>query len=103
MEPPLQLKNALAKGIAKSLEDIKTFKTGIQDDLDHQIANICFKTLRYIIERKVEEEILRDQILQYLDKIKDNPLNGDLEFIKEEALDFCKKRKLSLTKRNRMT
>ncbi len=45
---PLKLKNNLAKGIKKSLEDIKTFKTGIQDDLDHQIANICYKTLRYI-------------------------------------------------------
>ena len=44
---PLKLKKALADKINQSLEN-DTFKTGIQDDLDHQIANICFKTLRYI-------------------------------------------------------
>jgi hypothetical protein len=43
----LKLKKNLATGIKKSLQD-DTFKTGIQDDLDHQIANICYKTLRYI-------------------------------------------------------
>ena len=46
---PLKLKNNLAKGINRSFEK-NTFKTGIQDDLNHQIANICYKTLRYIDE-----------------------------------------------------
>ena len=35
--------------------------------------------------------ILRDQIVEYLHRIKMNPDLGDLKFVKEKTLDFCKK------------
>ena len=34
------------------------------------------------------------QILDYLLAIKKTPLNGDLAYVQEESLDFCRKRKL---------
>lgn len=38
--------------------------------------------------------ILRDQIIDYLQKIKTNPNVCDLPFIKEKSLDFCRKQAL---------
>tara|TARA_R110001592_G_scaffold17829_6_gene74614 strand:+ start:5625 stop:6998 length:1374 start_codon:yes stop_codon:yes gene_type:complete len=40
------------------------------------------------------DTILRDQVVQYLSKIKASPNLGDLKFVKEKALDFCKKQSL---------
>lgn len=54
-----------------------------------------FKLLATMV-KKIESEVLRDQIIKYLIKIKKEPLNGDLEYIKETALDFCKKRSLAI-------
>jgi len=44
--------------------------------------------------REGTDIILRDQIVEYLHRIKVNPNAGDLDFVKEKALDFCKKRAL---------
>ena len=38
--------------------------------------------------------ILRDQIIEYLMRIKSNPDAGDLQYVKDKALDFCKKQAL---------
>lgn len=38
--------------------------------------------------------ILRDQIIDLLQRIKTNPDSGDLPFIKEKSLDFCRKQAL---------
>jgi len=35
--------------------------------------------------------ILRDQIVDYLQRIRHNPSMGDLEYVKDKALDFCRK------------
>ena len=37
---------------------------------------------------------LRDQVIDYLQRMKQNPDPGDLPFIKEKSLDFCKKQAL---------
>ena len=37
------------------------------------------------------DTILRDQIVDYLQRIRHNPNMGDLEYVKEKALDFCRK------------
>ena len=37
------------------------------------------------------DTVLRDQIIEYLQRIRHNPDMGDLEYVKEKALDFCKK------------
>jgi len=38
--------------------------------------------------------ILRDQIIEYLQRIKTNPDIGDLEYIKDKSLEFCRKQAL---------
>jgi len=55
-----------------------------------------FKTIVLLVKEKVENEVLQNQIVQYLLKVKNDPLNGDAEYIKEESLDFCKKRALAI-------
>lgn len=38
--------------------------------------------------------ILRDQIVDYLQRMKANPDAGDLQFVREKSLDFCRKQAL---------
>ena len=38
--------------------------------------------------------ILRDQIIDYLQRMKSNPDSGDLQFVREKSLDFCRKQAL---------
>lgn len=38
--------------------------------------------------------ILRDQVIEYLQRIRSNPDPGDLQYVKEKALDFCRKQAL---------
>lgn len=38
--------------------------------------------------------ILRDQIIEYLQRMKSNPDPGDLQFVKDKSLDFCRKQAL---------
>lgn len=52
------------------------------------------KTLSYIVNKHLEGSVAKDQINEFFSRIKKEPLNGDLEFIKEEALEFCRKKKL---------
>ncbi len=42
-------------------------------------------------------EVLREKYATYLDHIKKEPLNGDLEYIKENSLEFCRKRCVMLS------
>jgi len=38
--------------------------------------------------------LLRDQIIEYLMRMRANPDSGDLQFVKEKSLDFCRKQAL---------
>lgn len=38
--------------------------------------------------------VLRDQIIDYLQRMRSNPNSGDLAYVKEKALDFCRKQAL---------
>lgn len=40
------------------------------------------------------DAILRDQIIEFLQRVRSNPNPGDLPFVKEKALDFCRKQAL---------
>tara|TARA_E500000331_G_scaffold327240_1_gene346036 strand:+ start:2467 stop:3855 length:1389 start_codon:yes stop_codon:yes gene_type:complete len=44
--------------------------------------------------REGNDIILRDQIIEFLHRVKMNPDVGDLEFVKDKSLDFCKKQAL---------
>lgn len=47
--------------------------------------------IREIINRKSQNEILTTQVINFLNKIKQHPLHGDAAYIKDTALDFCRK------------
>lgn len=38
--------------------------------------------------------VLRNQIIEYLQKVRSNPNPGDLPFVKDKSLDFCRKQAL---------
>jgi len=38
-----------------------------------------------------KDTILRDQIIDYLQRIRTNPNMGDVQYVKDKALDFCRK------------
>jgi replicative DNA helicase len=44
--------------------------------------------------------ILRDQIIEYLQRMKANPDPGDLQFVKDKSLDFCRKQALKAALEN---
>lgn len=44
--------------------------------------------------------ILRDQIIDYLQRMKTNPDAGDLQFVREKSLDFCRKQALKAALEN---
>ena len=59
-----------------------------------------FPTLQLLVTIIKEElsegndVILREQVIEYLSRMKSNPHIGDIKFVKEKALDFCKKQAL---------
>ena len=59
-----------------------------------------FPTLQLLItiikdELKVgTDTVIRDQIVDYLQRMRINPSPGDLEYVKDKALDFCRKQAL---------
>ena len=40
---------------------------------------------------ETSDHILRDQVVEYLIRVKTNPHPGDIVYVKEKSLDFCKK------------
>jgi hypothetical protein len=44
--------------------------------------------------REGNDIILRDQIVEFLHRIKTNPDMGDLQYVKDKSLDFCRKQAL---------
>jgi len=59
-----------------------------------------FPTLQLIVTmiraelKEGNDIILREQIVEYLHRIKANPHMGDLGYVKDKSLDFCKKQAL---------
>ena len=57
----------------------------------------CFPTLGLLVNIIKEElgnnedDILRDQIIEFLLRVKTNPHPGDIGYIKDKTLDFCKR------------
>lgn len=50
--------------------------------------------LRGIIKESSLSDVVKTMADRYFDKIYRTPLNGDLEFVKDSSLEFCRKRKL---------
>jgi len=57
----------------------------------------CFPTLGLLVSiiredlTQGNDAVLREQIVEYLHRVKSNPDNGDLSYVKDKALDFCKR------------
>ena len=57
----------------------------------------CFPTLALLVTiiredlSEGNDTILRDQIVEFLHRLKANPNPGDLQYVKDKALDFCKR------------
>ena len=57
----------------------------------------CFPTLGLLVSiirddlRQGNDAVLREQIVEYLHRIKTNPDHGDLKYVKDKSLDFCKR------------
>lgn len=79
-----------------NIEHLKEVVDQIFNYYKKYVAFPSFKTLALIIKDEVANKTLQAQIVQYLLKIKDDPLNGDADYIKDESLDFCRKRSLAL-------
>jgi len=53
-----------------------------------------FKLLSHLASEAEISDTLKEKIVEFFDTIKNNPLNGDIEYIKESSLDFCRKKSL---------
>jgi hypothetical protein len=57
----------------------------------------CFPTMGLLVNiirddlSEGNDTLLREQIVEYLHRIKSNPDHGDLQYVKEKCLDFCKR------------
>jgi replicative DNA helicase len=57
----------------------------------------CFPTMQLLITiikedlQQAPDAILKDQIVDYLNRMRANPDTGDLGYVKEKSLDFCKR------------
>jgi replicative DNA helicase len=49
-----------------------------------------------ICEREIEDEPLSKKCLDYLRKMKQNPLNGDEDYVKEKALEFFRRQNIAI-------
>jgi replicative DNA helicase len=60
----------------------------------------CFPTLPLLVTiirddlKNGNDIILRDQIIEFLHRTKSNPDMGDLQYVKDKSLDFCKRQAL---------
>jgi len=60
----------------------------------------CFPTAKLLVSiirddlSNGNDVILRDQIVEFLHRMKYNPDMGDIKYVKEKALDFCKRQAL---------
>ena len=52
---------------------------------------ILVTILRDELENDGEDKLIKRQILEYLKHIKSAPLNGDMGYVKEKSLEFCKR------------
>ena len=57
----------------------------------------CFPTMGLLVSiiredlSQGNDAVLREQIVEYLHRIKANPDHGDLKYVKDKSLDFCKR------------
>lgn len=53
-----------------------------------------FKILASLVKDKIQDTVLKEQMITYLLRIKNNTDVSDIEYVKQTSLEFCKKRAL---------
>jgi len=77
--------------------DLKHLKFLSQKYFDYYAKYRTFPTLQLLVTiirddlRAGTDVILRDKIVEYLQRIKLNPDMGDIQYVKDKSLDFCRK------------
>ena len=77
--------------------DLKHLKFLSQKYFDYYTKYRTFPTLQLLVTiirddlRAGTDVILRDKIVEYLQRIKLNPDMGDIQYVKDKSLDFCRK------------
>jgi replicative DNA helicase len=57
----------------------------------------CFPTLGLVVSiirddlTEKHDAVLRDQIVEFLHRVKNNPDSGDLKYVKDKCIDFCRR------------
>lgn len=80
--------------------DVRYLKYLTGKYFDYHETYKSFPTLSLLITiirdelREGHDVLLRDQIIEFLHRVKTNPDMGDLQFVKDKTLDFCKKQAL---------
>ncbi len=80
-----------------SFFDIKYLEFLCEKYFDYYKKYKCFPSLGLLIPLIKEDltssndNILRDQIVEFLHRVKTNPNPGDIQYIKDKSLDFCKR------------
>ena len=80
--------------------DVRYLKYLTQNFFDYYSKYKTFPTLSLLITiirddlREGSDILLRDQIVEFLHRVKTNPDMGDLQFVKDKTLDFCKRQAL---------
>jgi len=77
--------------------DLKHLKFLSQKYFEYHVQYKTFPTLQLLVTiirddlRTGTDIILRDKIVEYLQRIKLNPDMGDIQYVKDKSLDFCRK------------
>jgi hypothetical protein len=80
-----------------SFFDIKYLEFLCEKYFDYYKKYKCFPSLGLLIPLIKEDltssndNILRDQIVEFLHRVKTNPNPGDIQYVKDKSLDFCKR------------
>jgi replicative DNA helicase len=85
--------------------DVEYFDVKYLTFLAHRYFEYCkkykvFPTLQLLVTivrddlKTGNDIVLRDQIVDYLQRMRSNPDMGDLQYVKEKSLDFCRKQAL---------
>lgn len=77
--------------------DVKYLQYLSEKFFSYYLKYKCFPTMGLLVTiikddlSKKDDEILRDQIVTFLHRIKANPSSSDLAYVKDKTLDFCRK------------
>tara|TARA_Y100000310_G_scaffold91181_1_gene88482 strand:+ start:1661 stop:3058 length:1398 start_codon:yes stop_codon:yes gene_type:complete len=80
--------------------DLKYLRFLADRFFQYHVKYKCFPTFHLLISivrddlREGTDIILRDKIIEYLHRTKTNPDMGDMQYVKDKSLDFCKKQAL---------